>query len=37
MALTMPVVLMPVFLLCLNCLSQAYEECRYRVGRLWYL
>jgi hypothetical protein len=23
-------------LLCLNCLSQAYEECRYRVGRLWY-
>ena len=30
-ALAMPVVLMPVFLLCLNCLSQAYEEFQYRV------
>lgn len=36
-ALTMPVALMPVFLLCLNCLSQAGAEFQYRVGRLWYV
>ena len=37
LALTMPVVLMPVFLLCLNCLAEAYAEFQYRVGRLWYV
>jgi hypothetical protein len=39
-ALMLPVVLMPMFLLCLNCVAGAWEECRYRVSdtvSVWYL
>lgn len=33
----LPVILMPAFLVSLNCCAQAYEECRYRVWEVWYL
>jgi hypothetical protein len=39
-ALMLPVVLMPMFLLFLNWLTAALEECRYRVSdtvSVWYL
>jgi hypothetical protein len=31
MAVMLPIVLMPAFLVSLNWCSQAYEECRYRI------
>jgi hypothetical protein len=39
-ALMLPVVLMPMFLLCLNCVAGAWEDCRSGVNRIanvWYL
>jgi hypothetical protein len=35
LALTLPVVLMPAFLLALSLCAQAYEECGRRVRGLW--